>query len=458
MNQLAKCTILFLTLVLVVPAPLLIPQPARAGAPVEVILDVSPTSIKQTFSTTISAIKNTVSAIADVTTAANTVAMRIKEYVLDPLAFVLSGNLLRSITAGVIDFINGKTNGTGRPQFVQDLRGHLLATGDVQALAFFAEFGRNSNSPFAASILSSLRANYLQGTSAAGFWAANRCTIQNVSPNPLAFVGGDFAQGGWPAWFALTTQPQNNPYTQYYRAQAELSARVAAATSNALTELAWGDGFLSWCGSDTKSATAIADTSLTADYATANADGTYDINIDAINQDTAAYSEATQVNADNTAKAQVERSLGSCPDGSKIKTPGSVIRDTLAKVLGTDIDKLVQMGDIGTEVNTIFSNLASIMQTVGYGASILGAGGSGGLLGFGQPSGGQPSLGDRYRNQQQGFLGVTQGRVNQGSANIPQTWEEQKSVADQAESQLPPIQQQQQQGTGGRVLRGGQQI
>ncbi|MDO8624335.1 MAG: hypothetical protein Q7R54_03180 [bacterium] len=472
MNRLTKAMATLLILIFAVPMPLLVvPQSVQAQFEVidtsatlqridlMVAADIAASATTETaFETAISAIKNTVSAIADVSTAANTLALRIKDYVLDPLAFVLSGNLLRSITAGVIDFINGKTNGTGRPQFVQDLNGHLLSVGDAQAFAFFAEFGRNSNSPFAASILSSLRTNYLQGTSAAGFWAANRSTLPQYSANPVAFVRGDFFQGNWAAYFALITQPQNNPYVQYYRAQARLSALVANATSNTLHELAWGQGFLSWCG-PTQTATAdnlpdsvvvtSENSGLIAGRTAALDEGNL---LGGIKQD---VNKAGLTNFSENANGSYSATgnTGYCPDGSKIKTPGSVIRDTLSKVLGTDIDKLIQMGDVGADVNTIFSNLASIMQTVGYGASLLGAGGSGGLLGFGQSSGGQPSLGDRYRSQP-GYLGLTQNSINQGATNIPQTWQDQKVAADQAESQLPPTTQQQQGGTG--KLFGGQ--
>ncbi|OGG67666.1 hypothetical protein A3C95_00500 [Candidatus Kaiserbacteria bacterium RIFCSPHIGHO2_02_FULL_56_30] len=327
-------------------------------------------------------IKNTITSIAAVSSAASELALQIKNYVLDPLAFVLSGNLLRSITAGVIDFINGN-NSTGRPLFVQDLRGYLLAASDVQAVAFFNEFN-NSNSPFAPAILSSLRTNYLQRTSATGFWSANRSTLPQYSASPSAFIAGDFSQGGWSAWFALTTQPQNNPYTFYYRAQAELAARVEGATTNLLNELAWGEGFLSWCGDQastggtTGSSTGIEEVAITSPLNCTKADGT----------------------------------------PGTIKTPGSVIRNALDKVLGADIDKLVDLGDAGTEINAIFENLATVIQVGSYGASLLGGNGSGGLFGVSQSTGAAPIAPlDQYRNQP-GYFGVTETTISQNAGSI----------------------------------------
>src|SRR3989344_8405212 len=110
------------------------------------------------------------------------------------------------ITAGVIAFVIGKANGTGVPQFVVDVQRSLQTVGDSRALAFFDQYGRNSNSPFAASITSSLRNSYLQKTSLAGFWAANMNTLARFSPDVNAYLAGNWSQGGVAAWFALTTQ------------------------------------------------------------------------------------------------------------------------------------------------------------------------------------------------------------------------------------------------------------
>ena len=54
--------------------------------------------------------------------------------------------------------VDGKTNGTGTPQFVQNVRSYTQTVGDVQALAFLSQWGQHSNSPFASSISSSISA------------------------------------------------------------------------------------------------------------------------------------------------------------------------------------------------------------------------------------------------------------------------------------------------------------
>ena len=160
----------------------------------------------------ITEIKETLNLVSTYTNTAANVAQQVNTYVLQPLAFVMSGNLMKLLTAKVLEFVtNGLSNGTGSPMFVQDVNGMMQRVGDIQAKAFFIQFGRNSNSPFAASITSSLRTNYLWNTSSAGFFAQNRNTMAMYSPNPNAFLNGNWSQGGVGAWFALTTQTQNNP-------------------------------------------------------------------------------------------------------------------------------------------------------------------------------------------------------------------------------------------------------
>jgi hypothetical protein len=154
------------------------------------------------------------------------------------------------MTASIINWINGG-NGTGQPSYVQNLPGHLQTVGDTQALAFLAQIGPNSNSPFAAAITSSLATSYLQNTSSAGFFGANQDTFVTTTgsaANANGFLAGNWSQGGTAAWFALTTQPQNNPYTLYQSSQSHLGNLVTGAQSARLNELSWGNGFLSWCG------------------------------------------------------------------------------------------------------------------------------------------------------------------------------------------------------------------
>ena len=307
-------------------------------------------------------IQNTLSAIANPLTAAATTLSQVNSYVLQPLALTLSGNLLKSITSSVTAFVTGKSNGTGKPQFSTNLAGELQTTGDVQALAFFSQL-KSSNSPFAAAITSSLTNNYLQNTSLAGFFAANQCTLSKASPNINSFLAGNWSQGGIGAWFALTTQDQNNPYTLYQTSQTQLASVVSAAQSAQVTQLNWGQGIASWCGKTTTSSNPAS-----------------------------ASSAAPCTNKDGSP--------------GKVQTPGSVISASLNKALGTDQDKLAGMGSAGSEINSILSSVGTVLKTMALVTSIVNGGSTGGLLGVSNTSAtNRTSEFSQY--QSSGFLGTT---------------------------------------------------
>jgi hypothetical protein len=277
-------------------------------------------------------IQETITAAAAPVTANATVLTQIKGYVLDPLAHALAQMVLQQITASVVNWINGTGSG-GSPLFAQNLGLYLRATADVQALAFISEITAQSNSPFASAVASSLRVNYLQSSSAAGFWSANQCTLYQVSPNINGYVAGDFSQGGWGAWFALTTQPQNNPYNLYYRSQAELAARTAAAQGQASTQLGYSNGFFSWCGGPAPAS--VPNPSVPGVTGTSGSD--------AAAAAAAAAIPGGCVKSDGT--------LGTT------QTPGSVIYSSLSKVTGSGIDSLVSVQDFNQMVSAIMSAL-----------------------------------------------------------------------------------------------------
>jgi len=370
---LSKTLVAFLMVAIIVPSTFFIaPQRAHAYLGVgdtNLFGDIS--NYSTALSTAYSVAKQTLIAIDTYASKAALYALYINTYVLQPLAFIMSGNLLKSMTSGVVAFVNGAANGTGAPQFVQNLQGHLQTVGDTQALAFFAQFGRNSNSPFAAAINSSLRTNYLQNTSLAGFWAFNQCTLSRSSPNVNRFLAGDWSQGGASAWFALTTQDQNNPYALYQRTQSELASMVASAQAARSAVISFGQGFLSWCGASdsTIGSTVSLGTGVNPGDPCTNSDGSPGV----------------------------------------IKTPGSVISASLNKALGYTAEKLIQMGQLTSEVNSILGNVATVAQTAQFASQILGGPNSQGLFGAGQTSG----LNSR------GFLGITTSDVYQNAATLP---------------------------------------
>lgn len=395
-----------LTIALVAPAAFLVAPEKVYAINAEITADFSWPSIKRTVESTLQTIKQELISVNSFTTALATEAQWLNASVLQPLAFALSGDLMKMLTSGVIQFVIGKANGTGVPQFVTDVQKSLQTVGDAKALAFFDQFGRNSNSPFASSITSSLRKDYLSKTSLAGFWAANMNTLAQSTPSYApGYLAGNWQQGGLRAWFALTTQTQNNPYTFYPTAQEQLGSLIGpgagGATGARIAELNWGQGFASWCGA--------------REGTTEDNDGT-------------AMEESTTEDNDGTG---MEVAGGINPgdpcikDGvsGTIKTPGSVIVATLNKVLGGQQDQIVRMGNVGPEINSILKNISTVMQTANFAMDILGNASlgtaTGGLLGADEPSGTNSTSRLQQFQTSPGNLGVTQTQVYQGAATLP---------------------------------------
>ena len=373
---------ILLTVTLIAPSAFLV-LPQRVHAQYAVV-EVG----KNLFQSTITALKSTLTSVNTATTAWATTAQQINAYVLQPLAFVLSGNLMKMLTAGIINFVIGKANGTGIPQFVVDVQKSLQTVGDARALGFFDQFGRNSNSPFASSIASSLRTNYLAKTSLAGFWAENMNTLAASTPSYRpSFLTGNWSQGGIAAWFALTTRTENNPYTLYPAAQSKLGdlvgPGVGGATGARLAELSWGQGFASWCGA--------SDQTTTEDN-----DGTA---MEGVNPgDPCTNKDGTQ---------------------GTIKTPGSVIVGTLNKILGGQQDIITRMGNVGPEINSILGNIATVMKTVNFAVEILGGSESGGLFGIDQPAGSNSTSRLMEYERASGSLGASNASIYQTAASSP---------------------------------------
>jgi len=373
----------FLTIAIVAPS-VFFAAPQRATAILGVgDIVVDPTNLVQN---TITAIRSTLTHALQVTSTAAQVAEQVNTYVLQPLAFTLSGDILKAITAGVISFVIGKANGTGIPQFVTDVEKSLQTVGDITALTFLDQFGKNSNSPFAASISSSLRNDYLSRSSLAGFWADNMDTLAASTPSYSPdYLSGNWSHGGIRAWFALTTQTENNPYALYHKSQDQLASMVGSgsggATGARLAELNWGDGFSSWCGEFGDS-----------------------------------YTPEEQAAGVNPGDPCINE------DGSKgtIKTPGSVIVASLNKALGSQTDAILRMGNVGPEINGILQNIGTVMQTVNFATQILGGPGSGGLFGVGETSSTNTTSRLIDYQTRSGYLGVTSADIyaNESKSNF----------------------------------------
>ncbi len=244
----------------------------------------------------------------------------IHDCVIKPIIILIAKTLLAQLTRSIVNWIN---NGfQGNPAFVTDLQGFLTNVAD-QVIGEFI-YGSELSflcSPFQLQVRVALALNFQPYQNKA------RCTLSSVVGNVnSAFT--NFAAGGWPAWFAMTTNPQNNPYGSYLMAQSELSVRIASAQYTNTKLLEFGRGFFSFkqCSSQSPITTYSDGTSGTG--------GTF----------TTYYPGQDPYKTDPKANCT-------------IVTPGAAIQDQLSKVLGTDIDQLELANDINSIISALVGQL-----------------------------------------------------------------------------------------------------
>lgn len=184
--------------------------------------------------------QNTATAISSVTTAAMQVGLNIKEYVLDPLAWLLVKRIIQGVLNSTLNWIN---NGfQGKPAFVTNPEQFFYNVGSM-VVGDFIQNDPNLNflcSPFQSGIRAAVRTKYYNG-----FDQNVRCTLDSVVGNIDGFVN-DFERGGWRGWFAMTQNDQNNPFGAYLMVQSEMLDRVNNIKALENRKLGWGRGFLTF--------------------------------------------------------------------------------------------------------------------------------------------------------------------------------------------------------------------
>jgi len=274
----------------------------------------------------------------------------IKDYILDPLAWAAAKSLLQNITNATVSWINSGFNGS--PAYITNPTAFFENVGDQAAGAFLSSGGPLSSlcSPISLNVRLAIALNLAGGraNSSGGSNGSNSpyaCTLSTVINNVQGatingFEAGDFSQGGWPA-FASLAEPQNNFYGAYLEAQAEIDVNIGNRKTEQNNQLNRGSGFLSF-------------TTCTDDPTITDEDATYDPSIQ--------YDSATNV-------------YQHC----NISTPGSTIKSSLDKALGTSQDSLVQASMLDEVIGALASQLVN---------KVLGPGG---LAGVSQSQNGQPA-------------------------------------------------------------------
>ncbi len=252
-----------------------------------------------------------------------------KECVLDGLAYALAEGMLSSLIRSTTDWVN---NGfEGGPSYVTNLNQFLGEVADNTSLDFI--LGSELDylcSPFELEIRISLA---LQRQP---FRETIRCSLGDVVDNVDRFFSGDFSQGGWPAWFRVHTNLQNNPYGAYYLASAELSARITGRQNEERTLLTLGDGFLSQ--------------RRCKDTGGNNYRATDDNFI--VSADTETGATEGIVVTENKAVACAEY---------EIVTPGQTISESLNKALGLPADRLALADEFNELIGALLAQLTQQM-------------------------------------------------------------------------------------------------
>ena len=280
-----------------------VPQPFNQVKTVEAGIVFDPTNFVQNTSTAIS-----------------TTANWIKENVLDGIGNAIAKRLISSMLGSMVRWINSGFSGS--PAFIQDIGGFLLQVADEAAgdvIESLGEVGSFICSPFRLDIQIALSLKYQQAREGRPLAT---CTLTGVIDNLESFIEGNFQDGGWEDWFAITSQPElYTPYGQMLAAEAHLSAQISNQRGQRLQIANWGNGFLS---------------SEVCEYV----DG---------------------------------------PDGEgdtkcSISTPGTTIANSLNKALGAGQDALVSADEINEVIGALLGQIANQALTGAAGLLGLSAG------------------------------------------------------------------------------------
>ena len=344
-------------------------------------------------------VENTLDTISNVASEVMDNLMELKEFVLDPLANGLAKMVARTLTTSVVNWINSGFKGS--PAFVKNPGSFFLNIADQVTGSFLANGGPLSNlcSPFSLDLKKALSFKFhlnlsigaggtsggaggTSGGAGGTSGGAYSCTLSKIISNTKSatmngFTSGDFKQGGWQAFVSLTTEPQNNIYGAYLKADEDLTLKVASAQSKAQAELNQGKGFLSWrtCSkpsSATSQGNVTSPDSMGSQTASEQAsaygeeynptDPAYNDSMgsQSASDQASAYGQEYNPTADtNTSEEDYYDDSDSSGTTCEVQTPGSIIGNALTKQLGSGTDALNAADEIGEIVNALFAQLAS---------------------------------------------------------------------------------------------------
>ncbi len=345
----------------------------------------------------------------------NNIMTHLKDFVLDNLAETIAKQILHQMTLSIVNWINSGFE--GNPSFLTNPEGFFLDAADQITGAFLDTSGPLSRlcSPFSIDIRLSLALNQTKLSN-----DRYRCTLntiiknvenlpKNISVNGRSiegFMGGDFSQGGWPAFIALTTEPQNNPTGAYLQAKSDLNGRIYAKQNAIHADLQMGSGFLSRnsCKDVTEAITSgnTGDLGLSLNEENqlrSDSFGNQNLALQKTNAGESTYIQK-QVSYNDDGSVETLK-YQSC----ETQTPGSVLAGSLQKA----VDSPIVEAELANDINAILNAMVSQMIT-----QML----SQGLKSLSHGSNGTPSYTNRVINNINQQTNNTIQRGNAQAANV----------------------------------------
>lgn len=292
---------------------------------------------------------------------------------MDRLTIILARRAMDRITDGTVDWINGGFNGS--PQYMQDPLGTLASIGDDISGDIIGSIGANTLcSPFNYKVRLALTTNFTANRMPRQRLPVGQCTFTRAMGNIENFVQGDFNQGGWAGWVAVSQKTSNNPFGNMLDITATIRSDVSRQKEVDLAKASWGGGFLS-------------------------------------------TDDCTVVNG-------VPRCV--------TKTPGSIISTQLQKVLGSEVDQLNLTQDFDQIAGALFGQLSRRIFNSQGGGGLLrttaGAPRGQGYAGSGSGTGVQsaiscfPSVSTVYLSDTPATTVTWSASVSAGFENPVYTW------------------------------------
>ncbi len=293
-------------------------------------------------------------------------ALTFKEFVLDLLLNMVAKQLISSMTQSIVNWINSGFNGS--PSFITDPGSFFLDAADQVTGAMLNQDGPLASlcTPFSFDIRLSLA---LQVSSRAH--QRYTCTLGAIIQNTRdaaargvtinGFMAGDFSQGGWPAFLALSTEPQNNYSSASLYAHSDLLSRIAKKEAAINVDLNRGRGFMSWNKCD----------DITEQYNTSGpspAGSSQTNQLDQPGNQTIQTGQAID-GEDTSVKKTVDYEAGTIKyERCKTETPGSLIENTLANQLGSGVRQYELADEINEIAGALVGQLVNTILTTGLNA------------------------------------------------------------------------------------------